>query len=161
MAIAMSIVLFSSYFSYPPEIRGLNYWACSLLMLVAGAGLFASSRLGVPDLVVLLANSAFVCGVGLTLIGTQKFYGLKPSWRCSRYYGYSAWPASVTGMWEPSFSARWLCSRIWCGITYLTIIVWRHGEPHFSTRFLYVMLGIQSVVVFTRGTRPCCLAANW
>lgn len=156
MAIAMSIVLFSSYYSYPPEIRGLNYWASSLLMLVAGAGLFASNRLGVPDLVVLLtANSAFVCGVGLTLIGTQKFYGLKPSW----WLFSLIWLLCLAGItywhvWESSFSARVAVFSYLVAVYYfyLTIIVWRHGEPHFSTRFLYVLLGIQSVVVFTRGT---------
>jgi len=156
MAIAMSVVLFSAYRSYPPEIKGLNYWASSLLLLVLGVVLFGLRKAGVPELLVLMAaNSALVCGIGLTLIGTQKFYGRPPSW----WLLGLLWLLSMLGVgywliWEPSFAARVAVFSYLVSVLYFyqTIIVWRYGERHFSTRFLIALLGVQTVVVFTRGT---------
>src|SRR5471030_882413 len=89
---AMSIVLFSAHRSFPLEIKGLGHWAGGLVFLVAAALLYGLRRIvpagSIPDFVPMLcANCCLLWGIGLSMIGTQKFYGTRPSW----YLFHTVW----------------------------------------------------------------------
>jgi diguanylate cyclase (GGDEF)-like protein len=152
---AMSVVLFSAYKSFPDEIQGLQYWAGGLLLLVTAAILFALRHGPLPrEIAVLGANCFLIWGVGLSMIGTQKFYGRKPSW----WLIHLIWVAGMAGMvyWllvRPSFAFRIASYSLLVSTFYATqvVLIYRHGERHFSTWFFGLLMTMQTLVVMTRG----------
>lgn len=152
MAGAMSVVLYSAYLSFPKEIQGMREWALGLVLLVAGA-IFFSLR-GNSYIPALCANAVLIWGLGLTLIGTEKFYEQPQSW----YLFHGVWLAGMSGVtyWmvvEPHFSARVATFSYLVFIFYARQIylIWKYGEAHFSTRFFGVLMAFQALVVLTRG----------
>ncbi|WP_371875632.1 GGDEF domain-containing protein [Duganella aceris] len=156
MAGAMSIVLFAAHRSFPSEIQGLQHWAGGLLLLVMAALLYSARNSGpiLGDIVVLMANSVLLWGIGLAMIGTQVFYGQRPQWRLF----HVVWAVGMAGIGyslfiESDFTIRvaifsflvsiFYCSQLWAII--------RHGESHFSTTFFAALILFQTLVVLTRG----------
>ncbi|MYM21043.1 diguanylate cyclase [Duganella sp. FT135W] len=152
MACAMSVVLYSAHLSFPKEIQGMREWAAGLLFLVAGAVLFCMRD--TSAIVSLAANASLTWGLGLTLIGTEKLYEVPPSWRIF----HMVWIVTTLGIayWriiEPNFSARVAVFSLTVLVFYVrqVFLIWKFGEPHFSSRFFGILMSIQTVVVFTRG----------
>lgn len=80
MAVAMAVVMFSAQRSFPLSLRGLREWVLGLSGLRLASALFALTGL-VPELILLpIANSVFLLGAGMQMIGTQRFYGQLPGW---------------------------------------------------------------------------------
>jgi len=155
MAGAMSVVLYSAYLSFPREIKGLDYWAAGLILLALGAVLFSlrNSSSG-QTFILLCANSTLIWGVGLAMIGTQKFYGRKPAW----WLFHLVWASAMLGVgyWlviQPHFAARVAVFSFLISIFYINQVamVWRYGERHFSTIFFGILMLLQTLVVLTRG----------
>jgi diguanylate cyclase (GGDEF)-like protein len=152
MACAMSVVLYSAHLSFPKEIQGMREWAVGLVFLVVGAMLFSLRE--TSALTSLAANAALTWGLGLTLIGTEKLYELPPSWRIVQM----VWIVTTLGIayWriiEPNFSARVAVFSFSVLVFYArqVFLIWKFGEPHFSSRFFGILMAIQTLVVFTRG----------
>ncbi|CAN7267942.1 GGDEF domain-containing protein [Duganella sp. LjRoot269] len=155
MAGAMSVVLYSAHLSFPKEIKGLKQWAGGLLLLAVGSVCF-SLRGGIlgNTLPLICANSVLMWALGLTLIGTQKLYGQRPSW----WLFHLIWALAMLGVgyWlivEPNFAARVAVFSFLCFIFYAcqVVLIYRFGEPHFSSKFFGALMFLQSVVVLTRG----------
>lgn len=150
----MSIVMFSVYRSFRAEVRGIGHWALGLLFLVGAAVLF-SLRGVLPDWLAMLgANAALMAGIGLSMIGTQSFYGRRPSWTLF----HAIWLGGLAGLaWyllvQPNFAARVALFSALVLVFYLVQLglVLRHGERHFSSYFFGALMLLQSLVVFTRG----------
>ena len=155
MAAAMSVVLFSAHRSFPAEIRGLREWAVGSLLMVVGAVLFGLRGGALPDAVPLLfSTSALIWGVGLSLIGTQKFYGKAPDWRLLA----SIWLVALPSLGyylvvEPNFAVRVAVFSFLVFVFYAkqALLIAREGERHFSTLFFGVLMLLQALVVLTRG----------
>jgi diguanylate cyclase (GGDEF)-like protein len=155
MAGAMSIVLFAAHRSFPVEIEGLKYWATGLLLLVVAALLYTARNIpSFGDLIVMSANSVLLWGLGLAMIGTQRFYGQRPQW----WLFHLVWLVGMVGIGysliiEANFPVRvaiFSCSAaIFYGNQLWSII--RHGERHFSTKFFGALILFQTLVVVTRG----------
>ncbi len=150
----MSIVLFSAHRSFPSEIHGLDHWAVALLCMIVGAVLF-NLRAVLPSALVLLgANSMLLWGLGLSMIGTERFYHRRPSWRVF----HLVWLLGMAGMacwlllW-PDFQARVAVFSFLVFVFYARQVqlIWRHGERHFATRFFGALMLFQAVVVAIRG----------
>lgn len=151
---AMSIVLFSAWRSFPPEIGGLREWGLGLLCMVAGTVLL-TLRGAVPQtLPVLGMNAMLLWGIGLSLIGTEKFYGRRPSWRL--FHGVWLVGMGAFVWWllvRPDFPARvaafsTLVSVFYCRQAWL---IARYGERRFPTLFFGTLMLVQTLVVATRG----------
>ncbi|MDC8760699.1 GGDEF domain-containing protein [Janthinobacterium fluminis] len=146
--------MYSVYRSFRSEVRGLGHWSLGLALLVAAALMF-SLRGGVPDwLSVLGANAALFWGIGLSMVGTQLFYGRLPNWRLF----HAVWIAGVAGLawWllvQPDFALRVAYFSFLVLVFYATqlALVVRYGERHFSSYFFAGLMLIQSAVVLTRG----------
>lgn len=154
MSVAMSIVMHSAHTNFGNEVKGLDRWAMGLLALV-GAGVAFILRDNLPQTPLLLATNALLfTGIGLSMIGTQEFFGKAPSWR-------TFWAIVVGGFlvvdWflviEPDFAARVTIFSFLVFYFYAEQVrlVWRHGTPHFSTRFFGTLVTIQALVVLLRG----------
>lgn len=154
MSVAMSIVMHSAHSNFGNEVKGLDRWALGLLALV-GAGVTFMLREDLPQTPLLLATNALLfTGIGLSMIGTQEFFGKVPSWR-------TFWAVVVGGFlvvdWflviQPNFAARvTIFSFLVFGFYGEQVrLVWRHGTPHFSTRFFGTLITIQALVVLLRG----------
>ena len=153
MAGAMSIVLFSAYRSFPPEVKGLGQWALGMSSLTL-AGVVLCSQGSIPEALTLFAANTTMMGcAGLMLIGTQKFYGRASSW----WWLALAW---VTGMgcllgWyviTQNFALRVAVFSLLTLSFYLPqlLLVARHGERHFSSWFFGTLLLVQSLVLLLR-----------
>ncbi|MBA5608483.1 GGDEF domain-containing protein [Duganella sp. FT3S] len=152
---AMSIVLFSAWRSFPAEIGGLREWGMGLLLMVAGTVLLALRGGTVPrPLPVLSMNAVLLWGIGLSLIGTEKFYGLRPSWRL--FHGIWLVGMAAIAWWLlvwPDFPVR-----VAVFSTLVSVIYWRqvwliarHGERQFPTLLFGMLMLAQALVVATRG----------
>lgn len=151
---AMSIVMFSVYRSFRREVHGLGHWSAGLALLVCASILFSSRELLPPAVSLLGANAALICGIGLSMLGTERFFGQDPS---VRFYAMAC-GAGVLGI------AWWLLVRadfsVRVAIFSLTVFVFyarqaqlvlRHGERHFSSLFFGLLMLVQAGVVLARG----------
>jgi diguanylate cyclase (GGDEF)-like protein len=149
----MGIVLYAAHRNYPPEVRGVGHWAAGIGLLFLAAVFFALQG-PLPQWVALLASNLLIIGgSGLTMIGTEKFYGMRNSWRL---FG-AVELLSACGMlyWllvEPNFGAR----VVWMGLmaTALDVrhlyVVWHAGEKNLATRFFGGLMATQTVMTFVR-----------
>lgn len=153
MAAAMTVVLFSAYRSFPAEVRGLGHQALGMLSLTASGVLFCVAPLIPEGLLLFVANSTMLCAAGLMLIGTQLFYGRKPSW----------WWLALTWMIGMACLVGWyvitqnyaLRVAVFSLLTlsfYVAqlVLLVRHGERHFSSWFFGSLLLVQSMVLLLR-----------
>eukprot|EP01133_Synstelium_polycarpum_P018498 gene18498-22131_t len=151
---AMSIVMFSVYRSFRREVHGLGHWAAGLLLLVCASFLFGA-RGTWPDAVALLgANVALMLGIGLSMLGTEKFYEQPPSVHfyalaCALGTAGIAWWLLVT----PDFSRRVTVFSLVVFLFYArqAQLVFRYGERHFSSLFFGSLMLVQAAVVLVRG----------
>jgi len=156
MSGAMSAVLFAAHRSFPLEIKGLGHWAAGLSMLVVAALLFIVRSMGwMPEAIPLLsANAVLLWGLGLSMIGTQLFYGVRPDWRMF----HVVWAAGMLGIGyflliQPDFAKRVAFFSFMALVFYanqLELIV-RSGTRHFSTWMFGTLMLVQSLVVLSRG----------
>ena len=151
---AMSIVMFSVYRSFRREVHGLGHWAAGLLLLVCASLLFGTREVLPPALSMIAANAALVAGIGLSMLGTEKFYGRATSRRA--YLLILALSIACNSWWllvRPDFSARVAFFSLLVFLFYArqAQLVWRYGERHFSSFFFGVLMLLQAVVVLVRG----------
>jgi diguanylate cyclase (GGDEF)-like protein len=150
----MSIVMYSLHHSFGDEVQGLGRWAHGLLALVGAAILFMLRGTLPPPLALMAANLLLFWGIGLSMIGTQEFFGQPPSWRTF----HAIWIAGFVaiGWWllaVPHFSARVAAFSFLVVYFYAVqvVLAWRHGTRHFSTYFFAALMTIQILVVLGRG----------
>lgn len=151
---AMCVVLFSAWRSFPSEIGGLKQWALGLFCVVCAAFCYGL-RDALPDPVMpLMATALLFWGIGMSLIGTEKFYGSAPSWRLF----HAVWFIGMAGMgWlllaRSSFGALIAVFSLLVLVFYVrqTMLIARHGERHLSSYFFGGLMLTQSVIVLARG----------
>lgn len=151
---AMSIVMFSVYRSFRHEVHGLGHWSAGLALLVLASMLFGARGMLHDALVLVGANTALIAGIGLAMLGTEKFYGQPPSRRlycliCCLGAASIAWWLVV----QPDFPRRVACFSFLVCIFYVrqAQLAIRHGERHFSSFFFGGLMAVQAVVVLARG----------
>jgi hypothetical protein len=77
----MSVVLYSAHRSFPKEITGIQQWAGALVLLVRCQRIFScAAAYWANVLPVAMREFAIDMGLGFMMIGTQRFYGQRPSW---------------------------------------------------------------------------------
>jgi diguanylate cyclase (GGDEF)-like protein len=159
----MSAVLCLVRRSFPAEIRGLGYWSAALAVQVLSSICY-SFKGTLPDgLVLPVANLLFVLGNGLCAVGLQAFYGRPQGWRMLG----GALGFSLVGMvyWlfvVPSYTARvaWMALPLSViNVTQLWLVL-RHGRRHFATWFLAALIGVNMLLVATRGVMALLASAS-
>ncbi|WP_257572869.1 GGDEF domain-containing protein [Janthinobacterium sp. UMAB-56] len=151
---AMSIVMFSVYRSFRREVHGLGHWAAGLMLLVCASMLFAVREAWPSAAFLIAANAALVAGIGLSMLGTEKFYGLAPSRRAYLLIlALNICGNSWLLLAHPDFSARVALFSLLVFLFYArqAQLVWRYGERHFSNFFFGALMLLQAVVVLARG----------
>lgn len=150
---AMAIVMYSVYRSFRGEVDGLGHWSAGLLLLVCASVLFGMRGI-LPDTVALLsANASLLLGIGLSMLGTEKFYGRKPS---LRFYALACCLGMAGIAWwllvHVDFSVRVAIYSLTVFLFYARQVqlVWSHGERHFSSVFFGGLMLVQAGVVLTR-----------
>lgn len=151
---AMSIVMFSLYRSFRHEVDGIGQWSLGLFLLLLAAALFSLREHFSQSAIVLLTNSAMLCGIGLSMIGTEKFFGRPPSWLLYKLClvvglaGIAWWQLA-----DADFGARVALFSFIVFVFYArqVLLVARHGEHHFSSLFFGVLMLFQAAVVLARG----------
>jgi diguanylate cyclase (GGDEF)-like protein len=146
--------MYSMHVSFRREVAGVGHWACGLLCIVGAGGLFLSRGL-LPDAVALpAANSCLMWGIGLSMVGTRRFFGEPPGWAIF----HAVWMLELTAiLWwllaEPSFPRRATAYSFLVAVFYIDQLrlVWRHRTPHFTSWFFGILLALQVANVITRG----------
>ncbi|WP_300749598.1 GGDEF domain-containing protein [Janthinobacterium sp.] len=154
MTVAMSVVMFAAQRSFPPDVQGLREWGGGMLTLVVSSALFALRGLVMPEILLPLANTVFLWGMGRVLIGTQKFYGVRPNWRLF----HAVWLLGLLVMvvwlhWRPDFAMRVALMSFLVLVLNLAqlLVIVRHGERHLSTTFFATLSLLQVLSVLHRG----------
>lgn len=149
----MTIVLFSAYRSFPAEVQGLGHHSLGMLSLTASGLLFCAGPLMPEALLLFVANSTMLGGAGMMLIGTQLFYGRRPSW----WWLALAWAAGMVCLvgWYVITQDYALRVAVFSLLTlsfYVAqlVLLVRHGERHFSSWFFGALLLVQSLVLLLR-----------
>lgn len=154
MAIAMAVVMFSAQRTFPQSVCGLREWLTGLVGLILASALFALTGM-VPDGILLpVANSVFLWGAGMQMIGTQEFYGKRPSWRLF----HAVWLLGLLVMliwlyWRPDFPMRVaMYSFLMMALLFRqTLVIVQHGEPHLSTWFFAILSLLPTLALLHRG----------
>lgn len=95
-----------------------------------------------------------MAGIGLSMLGTEKFFGLATSRRA--YLLILALAIAGNSWWllvHPDFSARVTVFSLLVFLFYARQVqlVWCYGERHFSSFFFGALMLLQAVVVLARG----------
>ena len=154
MAVAMAVVMFSAQRSFPLSVRGLREWVLGLSGLILASALFALTGL-VPELILLpIANSVFLWGAGMQMIGTQRFYGQLPGWGLF----HVTWLLGLVVMliwlvWRPDFATRVAMYSFLMMALLLNqaVVIARHGERHLTTWFFCALSLLPSLALLHRG----------
>ena len=153
MGLLLSVVMLFLRLSYPKSIRGLGWWAAAPVVSFVSTLLF-STRGQIPDVVsVVAANFLLLTGVAMFYFGTRHFFGLAPAYLSRMGLILAALPVLAWyTLADPSFTARVLIvSLLWAYLQMmLTLLIWRHGQEVFSTRFTVVVLVIHTSVLLLR-----------
>lgn len=154
MAIAMAVVMFSAQKTFPKSVRGLREWVIGLLGLILASALFALTGRVPPAILLPVANSVFLWGAGMQMIGTQKFYGEPPAWRLF----HATWLLGLVVMvvWLyllDEFATRvamysFLMMALLCK---QTLVIARHGERHLTTWFFGILSLLPALALLHRG----------
>lgn len=153
MAVLLSIVMLFARLSYPRTLRGLDYWVLAPILVSVATFLFGA-RGQIPDIVsVLGANVLLLTGVLLFHLGSQRFFGLQPSYRVwlpimLAVLSLLVWFSLI----RPDFNVRvQLVCLLWIGILLANMrVIWRHGSPSFATRYTMVVLLAHAGVLLLR-----------
>ena len=160
---ALAVAMYSVHVSFRREVAGVGHWAGGLLCLV-GAGTLFMSRGLLPDSVALPgANTCLMWGVGLSMVGTRRFYGEAPGWAIF----HAAWVLELAAvLWwllvEPNFSHRAATFSFMVAIFYADQLrlVWRNRSRHFTCWFFGLLLAVQVLNVVTRGVGALFINAD-
>ncbi|SDA84944.1 diguanylate cyclase (GGDEF) domain-containing protein [Janthinobacterium sp. 551a] len=153
MGVAMCVVLFAAQRSFPSTVQGLREWVFGMLGLVVSSVLFGLRDMVPPGILLPVANSVFLCGAGMLLIGTQRFYGVRPAWHL--FHGVWLLGLLVMLCWLylwPDFAMRVAMFSLLMLVLNATqfLVIARHGERHVSTLFFGMLTLVQSLSVLHR-----------
>ncbi|WP_226929509.1 GGDEF domain-containing protein [Janthinobacterium aquaticum] len=154
MAIAMAVVMFSAQRSFPRSVGGLREWVIGLVGLILASVLFALNGLVPSWLLLPVANSVFLWGAGMQMIGTQLFYGVRSSW----WLFHLSWLLGLVVMgiwlyWKPNFPMRVaMYSFLMLALTFQQfLVIIRFGERHLSAWFFAALSLMLSATLLHRG----------
>jgi diguanylate cyclase (GGDEF)-like protein len=150
----MALVMFSLGRGFPANIRGVAHWAAGALTVSVSAILLAL-RGGIADwLSIVVANVGIILGTGLWLVGSQLFFGQRPS---RRFIALLVLTGAIAMSWmtwaQPTVAGRTLCMSAMLTLTYggSGITMLRFGRGSHSALFVGSMLLVQAVVTAIRG----------
>ncbi|HEX2012530.1 MAG TPA: GGDEF domain-containing protein, partial [Roseateles sp.] len=158
MGALMGLVLLGLRRSYPPSILGLLPWSLAPLLCAAAAGVYGLDGMAPPALVAQGGNALLLAGCGLFYVGSQRFYGLPPTWRFWAGLGLACLAALSWFLWaRPDYRIRVM---LFTGTMALLVLahlrlLLRHGRG-FAPRFTAAVLALQALVLLARGA-----AAPW
>lgn len=150
----LAVAMYSVHLSFRREVAGVGHWAFGLVSMVCAGTLFLM-RGALPDALALpWANACLMGGIGLSMVGTRRFYGEPPGWgiffaACLTELAAILWWLLV----EPNFPRRAAAFSFLVSIFYIDQLrlVWRHRTPHFTTWFFGTLLAAQSLNTMSRG----------
>jgi hypothetical protein len=150
----LAVAMYSVHLSFRREVAGVGHWACGLLAMV-GAGTLFVLRGVLPDEIALpAANACLTWGVGLSMVGTRRFYGEAPGWSIF----HAAWVMELSAiLWwllvEPNFPHRAAAFSFIVSVFYIDQLrlVWRHRTRHFTSWFFGLLLAAQAINTLSRG----------
>jgi diguanylate cyclase (GGDEF)-like protein len=150
----LAVAMYSVHLSFRREVAGVGHWAFGLVAMVCAGTLFLL-RGALPDVVALPGANAFLmCGIGLSMVGTRRFYGQPPGWAIF----HAAWLLELAAiLWwllvEPNFPHRAAAFSFFVSVFYIDQLrlVWRHRTSHFTSWFFGFLLAAQSLNTLSRG----------
>ena len=157
----MALVLYSLKRNYPASIKGLGTWSAALLLFFVGAALGTGNGKLPPLLCISLPRLLIACGLYLSYLGSQRFFGVQP-----RIKSWLALIAVMTGLqlWftfvAPSYHVRLVMANLLAGLlfTMQARLLLKQGPFTFAkvltTSVVLVMVATQIMRLVTSFTLP-------
>jgi diguanylate cyclase (GGDEF)-like protein len=150
----LAAAMCSVHLSFRREVAGVGHWALGLVSMVCAGSLFLL-RGALPEQIALpAANVCLMWGIGLSMVGTRRFYGESPGWTIF----HVAWVLELAAiLWwlllAPDFPHRAAAFSFIVSIFYIDQfrLVWRHRTPHFTSWFFGALLAAQALGTLSRG----------
>jgi diguanylate cyclase (GGDEF)-like protein len=148
-----ALVMSSLGRNFPTNIRGVGNWACGALIISVAAILLAL-RGAIPDwLSIMGGNCGLILSTGLWLIGSQRFFGRRPSWRfVILMLAIGAIGESWLTWAQPSAGGRSLCINAILVLMYArqAFVMLRYGRHDPSAVFVGATFLILTTVTLVR-----------
>lgn len=153
MALVMAIVLGSMRRYFPPNVRGLGYWAWAVTALLGGAVFWGVPAPGYPQAWRWMANGCMVLGFVLFHAGFCRFFEQPMPWR--RWLVLCVLPMLLITWYEwmdPSYRMRVALNVLTIGMAHAAtlVVLRRHGNRIFPVRLLQVTLVLHLCVLLMR-----------
>jgi diguanylate cyclase (GGDEF)-like protein len=149
----MALVMFAIGRSFPRNIRGVAQWAQGSLVFSAAALLMAL-RDALPDwLSVIAGNICMVGGIGLWLIGSQRYLGRTPFVRLiAALVLFDAFSLSWMTWIALSPYGRSLCTNVILALLFamLAYELLRFGRKDSGARVVGAMFAVETLISWTR-----------
>lgn len=165
--VVLAAAMYSVHLNFRREVAGVGHWACGLLAMVGAGALFLLRGVfpGIlPDAIALPGANAFLMwGIGLSMIGTRRFYGEPGGW----WIFHAAWMLELAAvLWwllaEPNFPHRAAAFSFIVSVFYFDQLrlVWRNRVHHFTSWFFGLLMAVQGLNTFSRGVAALFLEEN-
>jgi diguanylate cyclase (GGDEF)-like protein len=150
----MALVMFSLGRGFPANIRGVGHWASGAL-IVSVSALLLALRGGIADwLSIVVGNVGLILGTGLWLIGSQRFFGQRPSRRFVALLLAMGLVAMIWMTWvHPDVAGRtlWMSAILTSSYGANSLTMLRFGRGNSTAIFVGSMQLVQTLVTAARG----------
>jgi diguanylate cyclase (GGDEF)-like protein len=150
----MALVMFSLGRGFPANIRGVGHWASGAL-IVSVSALLLALRGGIADwLSIVVGNVGLILGTGLWLIGSQRFFGQRPSRRFVALLLAMGLVAMIWMTWvHPDVAGRtlWMSAILTATYGANSLTMLRFGRGNSTAIFVGSMQLVQTLVTAARG----------
>ena len=161
--VALAGAMASVHLSFRREVEGAGHWALGLVGMAAAGTIFLLRGRLYDEVALPLANLMLTAGVGLSMVGTRRFYGQPPGWRLFHLCWLAELSAVVWWLFvEPNFPRRVAAFSFVVAVFYVDQLrlLWRFRTRHFTSWFFGVLLALQAATVLTRGVAALTLSVD-
>ena len=153
IGVVMGLVLFGLRRGFPERMRtALGIWGLAPLLCLAAALIYALDKVVPPLTTVVGGNALLLAGVLCFHFGSQRFYGLRSTWR--RWLAMGVLLLAALAFFlevVPDYRVR--VALFTCAIAAALLaharVLWRHGRG-FASRFTLTVMVLQALVVLAR-----------
>lgn len=162
ISIVMGFVLFGLRSSFPPRIqKGMRLWGIAPLLCAASTLAYGLDGHVPPLAIVLGGNALLLAGVACFYFGSQRFYGLRSTWRYWLAVGLAVLAGLATFLVvHPDYRIRvaLFTSTLAAMVLAHARLLWRRGRG-FAPRFTMTVLTLQAAVLLVRAVTTFWLDA--
>lgn len=161
IGVVMGFVLLGLRRSFPARIPGMRTWGAAPLLCAASTLFYGLDGRLTPLAIVLGGNALLLAGVACFYFGSQRFYGLRSSWRIWLAIGLAMLAGlTVFLLVHPDYRIRVaLFTATLAAVVLAHVRLLRRKGRGFAPRFTMTVLALQAIVLLVRAVTTFWLDA--